>query len=375
MLIPDNRDEFQEYDKAEPFFGPAPTALLEGLTSQADLEVHIISCAKIPMLAPTKLASNIWFHQLHVERGVGLRSLYSGCVRAIRRKLREIEPDLVHGQGTERYCGLAAVYSGFPNLITIHGNMRGMAHTLDAKPGSFYWCNALLESYTVKRTNGVVCNSAYTEKLAQARAKKIWRVPNALRPIFFGPRSNRGPNPEPVILSIGSIISYKQQIEVLEVASRLFEDGHRFQLQFIGKVSSDGYGAKFTKLINNPATQRFARQCHPTSDRELLGLFDAADALIHFSREESFGLVVAEALARNLKFFGARAGGIPDISEGIEMAELYQVNDWVGLRAGLAAWMRAGFLRPISAATEMARRYHPSVVARRHMDVYSELLS
>ena len=43
-----------------------------------------------------------------------LRTLYQGCVRATRRKLREIQPDIVHGQGTERDCAIGAVLSGFP---------------------------------------------------------------------------------------------------------------------------------------------------------------------------------------------------------------------------------------------------------------------
>ena len=37
MLIPDNRDEFGHYDEPVPVFGPAPTALLEGMSSGAEL--------------------------------------------------------------------------------------------------------------------------------------------------------------------------------------------------------------------------------------------------------------------------------------------------------------------------------------------------
>ena len=43
--------------------------------------------------------------------------------------------------------------------------------------------------------------------------------------------------------------------------------------------------------------------------------------------EEAFGLVVAEALARNLKFFGTRVGGLPEITDGVEGAELFALND------------------------------------------------
>jgi hypothetical protein len=52
-----------------------------------------------------------------------------GCIRATRRRLRTLQPDLVHGQGTERDCALSAIFSGFPNVVTIHGNMAELART------------------------------------------------------------------------------------------------------------------------------------------------------------------------------------------------------------------------------------------------------
>ena len=83
ILIPDNRDEFQQYDKAGPFFGPAPAALVEGLSQHPEIELHILSCAKRNMPAPAKLADNILFHLLPVKQSGWLRSIYSGCVLAM----------------------------------------------------------------------------------------------------------------------------------------------------------------------------------------------------------------------------------------------------------------------------------------------------
>ena len=56
-----------------------------------------------------------------------MRTLFQGCVRATRKKIREIQPDIVHGQGTEADCAMSAVFSGFPNVLTLHGNMRAVA--------------------------------------------------------------------------------------------------------------------------------------------------------------------------------------------------------------------------------------------------------
>src|SRR4051812_21202253 len=108
ILTTDNREHHRKYELAAPYFGPAIEALLQGMSQRADLEVHVISCTQQPMRAPEKLAANTFFHLLHVPKIGWLRTGYQGCIRAIRRKLREIKPDIVHGQGTERECALAA---------------------------------------------------------------------------------------------------------------------------------------------------------------------------------------------------------------------------------------------------------------------------
>ena len=101
---------------------------------------------------------------------------------------------------------------------------------------------------------------------------------------------------------------------------------------------------------------------------------DGAGALVHFPLEEAFGLVVAEALARGLKFFGSRVGGIIDITEGVPGAELFAAEDWPGLGEAIAAWIQRGCPRPQTAAEVMRQRYHPSIIARQHVGIYREVL-
>src|SRR3954466_1213129 len=123
ILTADKREPDKDYQNPVPAFGTAPEALLQGLATIPDLNVHVISCLQEPVRAPGKLADNIWYHGLHVPKSGWLRTFYQGCIRAMRRKVREINPDIVHGQGTERDNALGAIFSGFPNVLTIHGNM------------------------------------------------------------------------------------------------------------------------------------------------------------------------------------------------------------------------------------------------------------
>src|ERR1700677_5239966 len=123
IITTDRGDDWRRYAEPAPSFGTAPAALLQGLAAMPDCEVHVISCVQQPVTSPAKLSENTFYHSVEVGKWGWLRGAYAGCVTAVRKKLREIAPDMVHGQGTERYCSLSAVYSGFPNVLTIHGNM------------------------------------------------------------------------------------------------------------------------------------------------------------------------------------------------------------------------------------------------------------
>jgi glycosyltransferase involved in cell wall biosynthesis len=377
LLTTDNREHQRTYQETQPRFGPAIEAVLEGLAELPETEIHVISCTQRPMHAPAKLSENTWFHLLHVPKIGWLRTGYQGCIRAIRRKLGEINPDIVHGQGTERECALSAAFSGFPNVVTIHGNMTTVARALKARVGSYLWCAALLERFALPRTLGVLCNSAYTESVVEKYARKTWRVPNAVRREFFQtPLPSKPASAKPILLNIGAISPYKRQLALLEVAEELHREGHSFELQFIGVVNArDKYAAAFLQRIEVAARSGFARYLGIKSLTELIAALDAASALIHVPSEEAFGLVVAEALARNLKLFGTKVGGVIDIAAGIEGAELFPLDDSSALKFAIAQWLRSGCPRPESAAREMQRRYDPTIIGLRHAEIYREVIA
>src|SRR5208283_289206 len=171
LLTTDNREHFKSYADSVPSFAVASEALFEGFMAIPGLEAHVVSCAQQPMRSPEKLAENIWFHSLCVPKTGWLRTLYQGCIRATRRKLKEINPDIVHGFGTERDCAISAVCSGFTSVVTIHGNMFGQEQLYGSRFGSYDWLAARLENFTLRRTAGVFCHSAYTEGLVRPRAR------------------------------------------------------------------------------------------------------------------------------------------------------------------------------------------------------------
>jgi glycosyltransferase involved in cell wall biosynthesis len=380
ILTTDSREHYKDYGATVPSFGAAPEALLQGFANLSGVEVHVISCAKARMSSPEKLAPNIFFHGLYVGKWAWMRSLYQGCIRATRRKLRQIGPDIVHGQGTEKDCALEAVFSGFPNVVTIHGNMAELARLFGARIGSFAWLAARLEDLSLKRTEGVFCNSKYTEELVRPRARQTWRVANAVREVFFLPttsqsqRTSHDRGPGCILLNVGLVTPRKRQVELLEVAQRLRARGLDFQLWFLGHAEpTNPYARKFLDLIRPLGAEGRIRHLGLKGVDALIDSFDQASALVHFPSEEAFGLVIAEALARGLMLFAAKTGGIIDICNGVPDAKLFDVGDWDGLTEAIAKWIQAGSPRMPSGAELMRARYHPEVIAKQHLEIYHEV--
>lgn len=376
MLITDARVPGGLYDGPLPSLGTAPDALLQGFAGMPEVEIHVVSCVQQPVISPEKLAPNIYYHSLLVPKFGWLRTGYQGCIRAVRKKLRELQPDVVHAQGTERDCAISAIFSGFPNVLTIHGNMRAIAPIFQARFGDYYWLTAKLEQFTLPRTGGVFCNSAYTENLVTPLARKTWRVPNAVREEFFyNVPANKHPV-VPALLNIGILQPRKQQLELLALADRLHRRGLKFEIQFAGDLSAaTAYGVQFATELAKARKAGYARRLGVLSAPQLIAAMDAAAALVHFPTEEAFGLVVAEGLARNLKFFGANVGGVVEIAAGVDGSELFAPDDFAGLESGIARWLATDYPAPRNAAEIMRQRYHPEVIARRHLEIYRRVVA
>ena len=175
---------------------------------------------------------------------------------------------------------------------------------------------------------------------------------------------------------MGVVTAYKRQLEILGLARNLWRRGFRFELRFIGMVPPHNpYGAEFLRQITQAQADGYARHLGWLEIKELIAALDSAAGTVHFPAEEAFGLVVAEALARNLKFFGAEVGGVGDIASGVEGVELFPADGWAALENGIARWLETSSPRPTSAAEIMSQRYHPEVIARRHLEIYREVLA
>jgi glycosyltransferase involved in cell wall biosynthesis len=352
----------------------APEALLQGFSLLPEVEVHVISCLQSPVPVSEQIVGNIRHHALHVPKLGWLRTGYQGCIRAVRRKLQEIQPDIVHGQGTERDCAISAVFSGFPNVLTIHGNMRLIATVNQAKPFSFLWLAARLERFTLPRSDGVVCITHYTREAVANLARRTWVLPNAVDGSFFGVQPAPTDGKPPIGLCVGAICHRKNQNHFIRALDGLARS-KQFKIVFLGQIGDDEYGREFLRLIKERPWCEYAGFAGRTQLRDQ---FKSAAFTALPTLEDNCPMVVLEAMAAGVPVLASKVGGVPDLIQpeitGLFCNPLLPESFAIGVSRLLDD--RALCVRLAATAKVDARaRFHPEVIARRHVDIYREVLA
>ncbi len=374
QLTTDAREHYKDYQNPIPFFGTAPEALLQGFAHLPDLEVHVISCTRQRMTSPEKLAPNIFFHSLLVPKIGWMRTAYQGCIRAARKKLREIQPDIVHGQGTEMDCGLSSVFSGFPNVLTIHGNLRLIAQINGEKPFSFNWLAARLETFTLPRSQGVVCITRYTQQAVADLARRTWLLPNAVDSAFFDVEAKPQAGTRRKILCVGQISLRKNQNAFIRALDPLAAR-QEFEILFLGRASAgSAYDDEFLSLIQ---TRPWCRHLGFAGRNELRKHFGEATMVVLPSLEDNCPMVVLESMAAGVPVAAAKVGGVPDLIDDGITGIFFNPLDAKSMSDAVEK-----ILTNPSAARELAarakakarERFHPKVIAQGHLKIYQEVL-
>ena len=373
LISADDREQYKRYDLETPIVPTPQEALLQGLGHYPDIEVHLVTCLQSRARSPEKLAGNVWFHSLHVPKTGWMRTGYQGCIRAVRKKLREIQPDIVHGQGTERDCALSAVFSGYPNVLTLHGNMRLVAEVNQARPFSFLWLAARLEGFTLPRTDGVVCITNYTRQAVQDLARRTWVLPNAVDEGFFDVAAAPDLTAPPVILCVGAVCPRKNQNAFIRALDPLAAQ-RKISAVFVGRPDTGAYSAEFFQLIRDrPWCQHYQ---FSGRDRVKAHL-QTATLLALPTREDNCPMTVLEAMAAGVPVLASKVGGVPDLIEPEVTGLFCDPQQPDSFRTGVTRLLDdREFAQKLAARAkaEARRRFHPQVIAQRHLEIYREIV-
>ncbi len=339
MIVIDSNEVCDDRWRAKgipsPHVHPAIAAVIDGLKFEKEVELHVVFGNSRISLPQSVNREGITYTAVPSARAnlPGMGGGLLGRFLGIRKYLKELQPDLVHGQGTEREAGLVAAFCGFPSLLTLHGNFRELRKIFKTRLLDYHWCAAHLETVVLLKIQGIICISRYAKEITSGFSKWQFVIPNPVDGKFLSierpPRSSR-----PKVICMGSIDERKRTLFILEACKVLWEEGLDFEFCVYGGQGWEGeYNAKFLTAIQPWIDKGVAKYLGFTENPEIA--IAEADIMVSASIEESFGMNVLEAMASGTPVVAPRVGGIPDIVEDGKTGLLFNPLDNAGCADGI----------------------------------------
>jgi len=264
----------------------------------------------------------------------------------LRRKVREIQPHLIHGQyGT--IVGFLSVLAGRPAVISFCGS--------DLQPGDLVsalrmWFGFLLSNLAALRARKLICKSEGLRKALWWRQDRAVVIPHGVDLHSFVPGSqdearkalNWHPEHPIVLFNAGMDDPKKKGLDLTEACMKVVRSRiPNAQLHVINKVEPN---------------------CMPIYYR-------AADVLLCASKYEGSPNVVKEALACNLPVVSTPVGDVPERLAGVYPSEVV-ARDPTCLGEALT---RILLLRIRSNGREHVGNLEWACLTRRVLEVYHEI--
>ncbi len=224
----------------------------------------------------------------------------------------------IHGTGTiskELYFALRN--HGLQVMVTVHGLLHEeKKQALLRKPS----LKALYQFYVQSRDERellnavprVIVDTAYVEKkLCDYGLKQIpemYVIPQGIDETFYDIHCNPQSR---VLLSVGAISPRKGHAYTIEMFNRLRARGINAKLRIIGSLADKAYYELLQqKIAVSPYQADISIEVNLPRE-ELLRAYSEAKLFVLHSREESQGIVFAEAMATGLPIAATKIGGIP----------------------------------------------------------------
>ena len=285
-----------------------------------------------------------------------------GSLRAFRRHLRSLRPDLVHANATLSLPEAAAARAaGFPVLF----------HSHEAEwPGAK---GALLRRSVWRVAHEVAAVSRANAAPLAHRGREPLLLPEP-GPEPRPPVSRlKAPDAPVVVASVGAISRRKGTDVFVDAAERLQRLDEPLQLELAGAVEDAPSASWAREQLDRARRAGISYREHVDVERELQGW----DIVVMPSRQDPFPLVVLEAMAAARPVIGSRRDGIEEQLGG-GAGVLVPAEDGDALAAAIAQLAADPARRAELGAAGHKRvmgMYTPEHAARRLRDAYARTLA
>jgi glycosyltransferase involved in cell wall biosynthesis len=294
--------------------------------------------------------------------------------RQIKSLLKQINPDIVHFQND----AFLAANCPHQHVLTIHGIAECDA-IWDSRWGLLRWAKYLLlkttEQYGRKRAKHVILISEYVRKfLPQNNLRKTWLINNPIADSFFAVDWR----PEPGrIFCCSRIRPLKNIVGMIKAFATVIRSFPNAKLRIAG-AAEPVYLRKCQREVKaNSLSDNVSFLGNLSIDDIQLEL-SKANCLAIPSFQENAPLTIAEAMAVGVPVVGSKVGGIPEMVEDGKtglLVDPYDTKDIADAVLKILSDRNLAYSMSQQAKDIAKQRFMASIVCRKTLQVYSEILS
>ena len=304
--LPDPPAELRGLPRQHP--APWQRILVEELKGVPDLDLHVFSVRKQFARSFSFRQGGVNFHCVKVPGGLRAPSLFWWETLVLRRRLKRIQPDLVHAWGSERGAAMVASRLGYPYLVTMQGLLEWIVQYVPLSPVERL--ELRLEGPSLRRARVVTAESSFAvsrlrEHYPHLEVRQVEHAPNWL---FH--RLARQVQPGPIRFLFVGTLSQLKGGDLLVRAMDQLRTELDFRLTIVGSHGGE-YLAQMKAASSAALWERITLRQSLTQAE--VGEEMARAAIFLFpTRVDNSPNSVKEAVAAGLPVVASAVGGIVD---------------------------------------------------------------
>ncbi len=353
--------------------------LAQGLRHLPGAEVHVFTASSRVAQDSVQERDGVTVHTLRLRR-VPRWTLVRANAYLLARAVRRIAPDVAHGHNASTYAD-AALSSGVPTVITIHGVIRQEAqvfrrHGLTWRENLSWRYEEWYERHCLSRATDVIAISPYVADFYRSMtAARMHLIENPVADAYFDLPDTSQPE---TILCAARIIRRKNVLGLLQAFALVHQALPTVRLRLAGEEHSEpDYSAQCRQFVAEHRLEDAVTFLGWLDEPALQAEYSRCACVVLPSWQETAPVAVAQGMAAGRAIVASDVGGVRFMLADGQAGLLVAAGDTDGLADAISRVLRDHRLcQQLGAAArhEAERRFRTNIVAERTAVVYREVI-